>query len=149
MPIEFITEDLELCYTSKDCDLATVESAVIPTTCNQNIDPRIPFTREEALDTFLRGCGTSAFDRKLIRPMKASIFEGSKNLTMHRGWSEDQSRREKRTDDMFSHKDFTDWFTAAMDNCNLNSRTEKWGSKTILSGEKGCIDIELSGAVRH
>jgi hypothetical protein len=119
------------------------------TNCYSHEDPRISFTRDEAIDTFNRGCGTGLFDTKLIDPQHFAIFEGKKNITGIWGWSADQSRCEKRTDDMWSLSDCKTWFTAAMDNCDQGTTTEKWGSKMVYSSPKGCIDVDLYGLVRH
>ena len=117
--------------------------------CNTDHTDRVSFTREDAIDAFNRGCGTGSSSTKLTDPKHFAIFEGQKNITGIWGWSSDQSRCSARTDDTWSLDDCKGWFGAAMDNCDTNTQTEKWGSKMVYSSPKGCLDVELYGLVRH
>lgn len=68
-----------------------------------------------------------------------------KNVMMLWDWNSDQTGCEKRTDDKYDSKDCKNWFMTAIDKCDECLAIEKWGSKMVYTGKKGCVYVEIYG----
>ncbi|KAF4627771.1 hypothetical protein G7Y89_g10378 [Cudoniella acicularis] len=122
--------------------------------CTPHSDGNIAFTRAQGIDAINRGCGTGLFSRPLPvvgQTYDFAIFEGSVNVTGTIGLSlAGQTGCNAQTTNLLSFTDCQSYFTQAMDNCDTNTVTAKYGAKPLtLNTANGCLDINFYGTVRH